>query len=121
VTTTAEREADENRDGEAPVAETATVTDEADVDETAGVELERTLSLSGGPAIGVGMMIGAGILPTASPRPPWGRCWSSARPRRPPKTRRRSGVSSSTVRAAVAVSWRSRGSLAFSPRPPNRG
>ncbi len=48
-----------NIDGEAPVAETVVETDEATVTENA--ELERTLGLSGGLAIGIGTMIGAGI------------------------------------------------------------
>ena len=45
--------------GEEPVAETVVETDEATVTENA--ELERTIGLTGGLAIGVGTMIGAGI------------------------------------------------------------
>jgi APA family basic amino acid/polyamine antiporter len=48
-----------NIEGEAPVSETVVETDEATVTENA--ELERTLGLSGGLAIGIGTMIGAGI------------------------------------------------------------
>jgi amino acid transporter len=48
-----------NIDGEAPVAEPVVETDEATITENA--ELERTLGLSGGLAIGIGTMIGAGI------------------------------------------------------------
>ncbi|WP_135534941.1 APC family permease [Halostella pelagica] len=49
-----------NRDGETPVLEQPTTTDEATVTEE-GTELERTIGLTGGIAIGVGTMIGAGI------------------------------------------------------------
>jgi amino acid transporter len=45
--------------GEAPVIEETVETDEASI--TAEAELERTLGLPGGVAIGVGTMIGAGI------------------------------------------------------------
>ncbi len=48
-----------NIEGEAPVIELTVETDEASVTEDA--ELERTLDLSGGLAIGIGTMIGAGI------------------------------------------------------------
>ena len=52
-------ESDPNRDGDLPVTDAGETTTEATVhDET---ELERTLGLSGGLAIGVGTMIGAGI------------------------------------------------------------
>jgi amino acid transporter len=49
-----------NRDGEAPVVDGAETTDETMVTEE-GTELERTIGLTGGLAIGVGTMIGAGI------------------------------------------------------------
>ena len=45
--------------GEAPVIEPTVETDDASI--TAEAELERTLGLSGGLAIGIGTMIGAGI------------------------------------------------------------
>ncbi len=48
-----------NIEGEAPVAETVVETDEATI--TDDSELERTLGLAGGLAIGIGTMIGAGI------------------------------------------------------------
>ena len=48
-----------NADGETPVAEPVVETDEATITEDA--ELERTLGLTGGLAIGIGTMIGAGI------------------------------------------------------------
>ncbi len=48
-----------NVQGEAPDAEPVVETDEATL--TDGAELERTLGLSGGLAIGIGTMIGAGI------------------------------------------------------------
>lgn len=48
-----------NIEGEAPVTEETVETDEATY--TEGSELERTLGLPGGLAIGVGTMIGAGI------------------------------------------------------------
>ncbi len=48
-----------NIEGEAPVAESVVETDEATI--TDGAELERTLGLVGGLAIGIGTMIGAGI------------------------------------------------------------
>jgi amino acid transporter len=48
-----------NIDGAAPVVETVVETDEATITDDA--ELERTLGLSGGLAIGIGTMIGAGI------------------------------------------------------------
>ncbi len=48
-----------NIEGEAPVAETVVETDEATITDDA--ELERTLGLTGGLAIGIGTMIGAGI------------------------------------------------------------
>ena len=48
-----------NIEGESPDAEAVIETDEATVTENA--ELERTLGLSGGLAIGIGTMIGAGI------------------------------------------------------------
>ncbi|WP_178917928.1 APC family permease [Natronomonas gomsonensis] len=49
----------QNIEGEEPSAEPVVETDEATVTENA--ELERTLGLSGGLAIGIGTMIGAGI------------------------------------------------------------
>jgi amino acid transporter len=49
-----------NRAGERPVVEQPSTTDAASVYED-GTELERTLGLAGGLAIGVGTMIGAGI------------------------------------------------------------
>ncbi|WP_318567080.1 APC family permease [Salinigranum marinum] len=48
-----------NIEGEAPVIESTVETDEASIVDEA--ELERTLGLSGGLAIGIGTMIGAGI------------------------------------------------------------
>ncbi|VTT88193.1 Amino acid permease [Halorubrum sp. DM2] len=48
-----------NLDGDAPVAETVVETERATITEEA--ELERTIGLSGGLAIGIGTMIGAGI------------------------------------------------------------
>ncbi|WP_050032263.1 APC family permease [Halorubrum halophilum] len=48
-----------NLDGDAPVAETVVETGEATITEDA--ELERTIGLTGGLAIGIGTMIGAGI------------------------------------------------------------
>ncbi|WP_144798763.1 APC family permease [Halorubrum depositum] len=48
-----------NLDGDAPVAERVVETEEATI--TEGAELERTIGLSGGLAIGIGTMIGAGI------------------------------------------------------------
>ena len=48
-----------NIQGEAPDAEAVVETDEATI--TADAELERTLGLTGGLAIGIGTMIGAGI------------------------------------------------------------
>ena len=48
-----------NAEGDAPVAEAVVETDEATI--TDDSELERTLGLSGGLAIGIGTMIGAGI------------------------------------------------------------
>ncbi len=48
-----------NVEGDRPVVETVVETDDATVTENA--ELERTLGLSGGLAIGIGTMIGAGI------------------------------------------------------------
>ncbi len=48
-----------NIEGEAPRTEPVVETDEATV--TDGAELERTIGLSGGLAIGIGTMIGAGI------------------------------------------------------------
>jgi APA family basic amino acid/polyamine antiporter len=49
-----------NLDGEAPIVETGETESEATVHDD-GTELERTLGLKGGLAIGVGTMIGAGI------------------------------------------------------------
>jgi amino acid transporter len=49
-----------NLDGEQPVVEPGETTDEATVHDD-GTELERTIGLTGGIAIGVGTMIGAGI------------------------------------------------------------
>lgn len=49
-----------NRDGESPVVEQTTTTAEATITAD-GTELERTIGLTGGIAIGVGTMIGAGI------------------------------------------------------------
>jgi len=48
-----------NLDGDAPVAETVVETDEATI--AGDAELERTIGLTGGLAIGIGTMIGAGI------------------------------------------------------------
>jgi amino acid transporter len=48
-----------NLDGDAPVAEAVVETEEATITEDA--ELERTIGLTGGLAIGIGTMIGAGI------------------------------------------------------------
>lgn len=49
-----------NRDGEAPVVERPETADEATIHEE-GTELERTIGMTGGIAIGVGTMVGAGI------------------------------------------------------------
>lgn len=49
-----------NRDGETPITERPETADEATITEE-GTELERTIGLIGGIAIGVGTMIGAGI------------------------------------------------------------
>ena len=49
-----------NREGVAPEVEAGETTDEATVHDE-GVELERTIGLTGGLAIGIGTMIGAGI------------------------------------------------------------
>ncbi|MFC6825787.1 APC family permease [Halopelagius fulvigenes] len=54
------REGAANRDGETPVVERPETADEATVHEE-GTELERTIGVRGGVAIGVGTMIGAGI------------------------------------------------------------
>jgi hypothetical protein len=48
-----------NIEGESPVEEPTVETDEATITEDA--ELERTLGLSGGLAIGIGTMIGGGV------------------------------------------------------------
>ena len=48
-----------NLDGDAPVAEAVVETEEATITDEA--ELERTIGLTGGLAIGIGTMIGAGI------------------------------------------------------------
>ncbi|TKX80778.1 APC family permease [Halorubrum sp. SD626R] len=48
-----------NLDGDAPVAEAVVETEEATI--TGDAELERTIGLTGGLAIGIGTMIGAGI------------------------------------------------------------
>ena len=48
-----------NLDGDAPVAEAVVETDEATI--AGDAELERTIGLGGGLAIGIGTMIGAGI------------------------------------------------------------
>ena len=48
-----------NLDGDAPVAEAVVETDEATI--AGDTELERTIGLAGGLAIGIGTMIGAGI------------------------------------------------------------
>ncbi len=49
-----------NRDGEKPIVDRPETTDEATITE-AGTELERTIGLTGGIAIGIGTMVGAGI------------------------------------------------------------
>ncbi|SFG11321.1 Amino acid transporter [Halopelagius inordinatus] len=49
-----------NRDGETPVVERPETADEATVHDE-GTELERTIGVTGGIAIGVGTMVGAGI------------------------------------------------------------
>jgi amino acid transporter len=50
-----------NIEGDRPVPVTPTVEDDASVDEAEQVRLERTIGLTGGLAIGVGTMVGAGI------------------------------------------------------------
>ncbi|MFB6311317.1 MAG: APC family permease [Salinirussus sp.] len=49
-----------NREGESPILEDTEETETTTITQT-GTELERTLGLSGGLAIGIGTMIGAGI------------------------------------------------------------
>ena len=53
-------EATTNREGESPVVEEVETTGETTVTEQ-GTELERTMGLRGGLAIGVGTMVGAGV------------------------------------------------------------
>jgi amino acid transporter len=50
-----------NVEGERPAPVTPSVEDQATVDDAEGVQLERSIGLIGGLAIGVGTMVGAGI------------------------------------------------------------
>ena len=100
-----------NAQGESPDVEPVVETDEATLTEDA--ELERTLGLTGGLAIGIGTIIGAGIL--VFPGLAGGRigtaatvslrCWSRCRP---PSWRRRCRKAAADTTSSRADSGRLR-------------